>query len=913
MADFNTILTEVSASKTTPVEDDSVRTLSGASLVAGVTPKVVDSQFISQTVRISSGGDNDFRTGDNQSDRSQVPPATDNKLPRIYGKATTGGVIVDAHKTDANTLIFAMVLSEMDADRFDYYDKSATTWDPAFTIDAVYRDNDQCTFSASTGNKDQVITLTDLGDGSTRDVSNANISVWAWAGNSSSTAQIFPDNRPNHGTYDVNAYDIFPTWDSNVTMEGTVFAIVQVTYLDQEAPLAEVKIDQFGSWRFTVQTEGYVDEDEPSSTYKELYNPGYALWDYLTSDRYGVSLSNADIDTSSLTAWADYCEENVAVAADYLVAGGSSATFPDGSSGYINNVDRYRIDGFINTQRPVRENIDTICAAGQATFGYNNKTGLFQVLVNRPMTVAEEAAAFHFTSDNITSRINVSTTDLYSLFNFAEVTFPNYLQQDAADTVFVETPTADKLQNEPISGTSFALPVVSDRPRAASISNVNLKQSRVGTVAKFTADHSTMVVDVGDFVKVSDQLKGWDEKFFRVIRITESENGGAVTCSFTLAEYQSEPFEEIIYYDTTDEPYATGFGEARFWYSSGALTFDSIYETFQYDPDGDNIYPGLYVYDYPASGFGNIVYTANAIVQSSVSTGSSPTSVINVPGGPDLTNESWLLLRNGTGNPGEPDYSNTQITISSSDITTGIFIDAAGQQDYDYVGIPVDKLPQSGSYTFDITYINATNNSAEFDYSKRVPPEYSNTYTSAAITVNDRSIDGNAMLNTYGTNSQIVDLWPDYQTTPTAGSRVYFGTKKHDVVNSKSGVWTYQGEYTVYYDPTSFSGAEYLNVAPGGNIMFVNSSNITNQVFEFNAPGVSLDAAQIADPANNNNQTHTFSSTISFDPADYGLTSDWYASRCNAHISVQHNSLTNIATTDTSYSLTNQSPLYRSA
>ncbi len=124
----------------------------------------------------------------------------------------------------------------------------------------------------------------------------------------------------------------------------------------------------------------------------------------------------------------------------------------------------------------------------------------------------------------------------------------------------METPVADKLSNEPTSGMTISFQGANQRSQTAAIANTTLKQSRVTDIVSFTGDHSTMIVDVGDFVKLTNAEKGYDEKLFRVVRTVEQNIMGALTVKFTLAEYSDAPFEDIIYLDTTDEPFATGVG-----------------------------------------------------------------------------------------------------------------------------------------------------------------------------------------------------------------------------------------------------------------------------------------------------------------------------------------------------------------
>lgn len=908
---FETILQQVSKTKDVVMQDDSVRSISGASLVSGIIPISGAGVAPRQTQRISAAGDQGYQTGSNQSDRAQVPADTLNKVPRVYGSCVTGGVVVDAHKIDANTVMYCFVLSDMQADRYDYYNQSSSTYDPAFTLGYIYRDNDYCTFSATSGNEDQVITLTNLLDSTTKNTSSGNIRVWAWAGSSANTDQIFPNNSPNNALYNVNAYDVFPTWDSNVTMDNLVFAIVQM-HKDEALDLT-----QFGSWAFSLESQGYVDEDLASSTYRRLTNPGWALHDYLLSDRYGLGLSNADIDYDSLTDWASYCSETDYYASDVVAAGGSGATFPDSSSGYVNPHNRFRIDGFLNTQSTVLENIERICSAGMATFNYDHKQGKFKVLYNKKMSADEKANAFLFNSENIVSSIQLNTSDIFSLYDFAEVTFPNYLQADQPDTIIVQVPTADRFVNEVTATTTFSLDVVSDRPRAARIANISLKLSRIGTVVQLTGDHSTMVVDVGDFVKVTDELKGWDEKYFRVMRIRETENNGIITCTFTLSEYSSDPFEEIIYYDTIDSAFAEGFGTVLNWNDPdvGNLSFYNKYTSFTPVIQRPTIYDGLYVYDNPITDIGRIINpdTGN-IINSNVSIASAPISIQNSP---DLDNESWLLIRTGLNlTVDEPEFSNVIITLE--DVSTGhsseLFQDFAAQSVGTYTGFPINKLHKSGTHRFKVKYVRAIidPNVSTSSQVAQIPVQYSQTYTSANFTITDQTVQGNGFINTYGTNSQIVDTLANAQYAPVINDQIFNMTNKtHDVIDHKSGTWTLDITFKQGYDATSFGGSEYLRVAPRIKLLFVNNIDLQTEDFYINASGAEYQYGQLVNWPQVIGKLNSSSVDFTMDPDFYGLDETWYCSRATVEMLVYANSLANVAVYDVDYTITNQDTYYR--
>lgn len=900
MPDLNTIFTEVSQIKEVATgADETTRGILGSTLAfegSKNTPNVfLPSAIATQSVRISGGSDNAITEGTNQSPRGQIEPNTNNKVPRLYGNVTTGGVIVDATQPSANTLLYCMVLSEMDYNRFDRnYDIGN---ERAFTIHDVYRNNDRCFFRTATNAESTVKILQSLETGSNADIETANVlNVRAWAGNSSANAQIFPVVSAGSRK---NAYDIFPTWTSANTMDGLVFAIVEVDRYNTDIdPGANATIDEFGSWRFTIETNGQFDYTQPGSSQEPLNNPAWALLDYLTSDRYGVGLSNSDIDLNSISSWATYCAENVNFAADYLIAGGSSVTFPTppGGTGYINNHDRHEINGFINTQNSVATNITSICQAGMGTFTYNNRTGLFQVLVNRAMTSSERANAFHFTSDNIISSITVNNSDIFSLYNSAEVRFPNYQIQDQADFVFVNTPASEKLVNEPTSIMNFELSTVSDRTRASQIANITLGQSRVSQVVNFAGDHSTLSVDVGDFVKVSDQAKGWTEKYFRVMRITEDEFQGEIACQFNLIEYTDTPYEKIIYYDTVNESYATGFGTEYNWDNGGTLSFTDRWTNTT--PTFGNVY----VSDNPASGLANIVDPSTG----SVIGNGNITSLFIASGNPvgfEALNESWIAI--ATPAP-TATFDNAYLVLEGQDGLTysPAYTTTVAKQDAptlagSFIHSKINKIT-SGTYKISVRYENE-------DY---IPFKESITATTANITILDRRTDGNTLLDTYGVGTDIVQTASMSNVSLNAAWYKLHTPIQHDISNIAEGEFTFVSTVTPTW--TTIQPTSNIGFSPTGNVTFVNDSNITSYAYEFNSGGFFYSGSSAMNASNINGNAQTITGTIQIDPGFYGLDSDWYASRANVVMrGISSGTGNDINFTAVDYRIYNKSAYYR--
>lgn len=447
----------------------------------------------------------------------QLPPATDNKIPKLYGRNFTGSIITDAEISNQNkTMTYAMVISE-------YSDEDV------WTINDIYRDDGRLVFSGATATG-----VVDSNSNSANNISGK-IRVRVYAGGSSAANQIFPVGDPQ------NAYDIMPGWTVNHTMEDLVFAIFQMDY-DAENGLMGL-----GAITYDISTT--------------IKNPANVLLDYLRNERYGAGLSNTFIDTASFDVWRDYSNQLV----DYVDTGNVTQQHA-----------RYQIDGAIGTFSTVKENINKICLSGGAFFTYNNKIGKFGVVPSAPVGNATLANAFVFNDDNIVSSINIGSTELFSLYNAIEVEYPSVNQRDQTDVYYAELTPAVLNPNEPYNKLDYRLEMVNDGSRVAQLANIDLNQSRFNTIITFTADYSAMQVDVGDVVKLNSQLYGYVDRLFRVMRVTEKEDGeGVITVDLTLLEYSSDVYDDLIGVEDLPKPVT---GISNWWVTNGnaSITLGNI-------------------------------------------------------------------------------------------------------------------------------------------------------------------------------------------------------------------------------------------------------------------------------------------------------------------------------------------------
>ena len=429
-------------------------------------------------------------TGPDPGSRIQLPPATDNKLPVIYGNVFTSGPIFDAAISNENqTMTYCIALSE-------------ETQTGSFTCEEVFMNDVKLVFTGNT-----VTSHVDPNQ-STDTTYNGNVRLNIYQGGSAGSDVVFPTSGTGSSTA---ATAIVPHWGVNHTANNMVYAVLQIDY-DAENGLTGL----------------------PQMTFKmknTLNNPGDVLYDYLTSTRYGAGLSNAELDVNSITGSANTQMKGYSA---------ESITYRN-QSNVSSTHSRYSINGVISTFDTCSTNIDKICQASATFFTYDVKDGQFAAIPNRAISTAEKANCLVYNDDNIVSKIDISSTELYALYNAVEVEFADSTRKDQQNTVKVETPGSDRNPNEPDNVLNYRLDLVNDNMRAETLANIDLNQSRVGTVIQFESDYSGMQTDVGDVIKVTNSLYGWTDKLFRVMRCTEiSTAEGMITVRISAIEYSDD-------------------------------------------------------------------------------------------------------------------------------------------------------------------------------------------------------------------------------------------------------------------------------------------------------------------------------------------------------------------------------------
>jgi len=404
------------------------------------------------TSRVINGNQNKGNnSAGNQGGRIQVAPATNNKIPVIYGNAYVNGMITDARLISLENKIndvmyYCIVLGE-------------TTNNPSTTygVESVYWNDLRLTALAATGENSHIVkdgrkvvdgaivsagsfvvgstyVITKLGtttqaqwntiagtsgrsygpgsvfEAATTGASSGNgqaqvedfidtnfivdtnqyVMMRVYAGSSAAADQIYP---PPAAGNSANAYNFWGSSPSNPNGDGSWTIANEMKGL----VFAIVKLRYSGDKGFTSL---------PNVTFQianNVTNPADVWYDYMTSERYGAGIDPAYIDTTAQTAWYNFCEEDVSYTSVNLD--------PSGGAGTTNQLtSRYSINGVIDTSNQVKTNIDTILQNGGAWMSYNVDTGLWSPVIKKAVSAGDPFSSppKYFTASRSGSTLTVT-------------------------------------------------------------------------------------------------------------------------------------------------------------------------------------------------------------------------------------------------------------------------------------------------------------------------------------------------------------------------------------------------------------------------------------------------------------------------------------------------------------------------
>ena len=456
-------------------------TMFASSVISSLTP--APSPFSANDTKLNTGT------------TLQVPPATDNKLPVVYGTGYVGGIITDLTITSDNQdLYFVLSLCEVTGNGTD-----------SITIGDIYYQGKKCVFSGTS-----VTGLIDPSTGITDTSCDGYLSIYTYSNGSNA-----PQNSSVSAITLLQASGLTYQWDSSKLMTNTAFAVIHITY-NQGARMTSLG-----------QTQFQITNSRNSA--------GDVIYDYLTNTVYGAAIPVSQIDTASLTALNTYCNETIT----FTPYTGGAATQP-----------RFKLNGVIDNKSNVLSTLQDITSSCDCLLKYNEIYGIWSVIVQTP----SYSVVMDINNSNITGAISVITMDISNVYNIAQCQFPDITLNSSFNTATVDLAVINPsllYPNEPTNSQTIKLPLVDNNVQAQLLATRFLKAARLDLSIKATINYIGLELEAGDIVTVTNANYGWTAKLFRIMQVNQNFlPDGSITVDLNLQEYDPN-----IYNDTSITQY----------------------------------------------------------------------------------------------------------------------------------------------------------------------------------------------------------------------------------------------------------------------------------------------------------------------------------------------------------------------
>ena len=448
--------------------------------------------------------------------RQQISPATDNKLPVVYGSSYVGGTITDLTITEDNQqLYYVLSICEVTSTN------SGQTPD-TITFGDVYFGGKKVIFADSTS--PTVTGLLDESTGITDTTVNGRIHIYLYSNGS---------NTPVRGTQTaiqvMQASGLIYTWDNTKLMTNCAFAIVQLSY------------SQTANIRGIEQTKFQVINSRKAT--------GDCFYDYLINTRYGCSIPEEQIDTDSLAALTVYSNELFT----YTSYTGGTQTQP-----------RFQFNGSLDTKRTVMQNLQDMASCCDCLLKYTEITGLWGVIVQSPAYTV----AMNINDSNMISAIQISPLDIAASYNVVEAKFPDKTNQDAFNSSTFDLAQIDPAilyPNEPVNKVSVSLPLANNSVTSQYLAIRLLKSGREDLQVQVSVNFEGLQLDAGDIVTVTNSNYGWVAKLFRVNKVIQAFNDdGSIAVQLNISEFNPTVYDDLPITEFKLAP-NTGIGDPTFF------------------------------------------------------------------------------------------------------------------------------------------------------------------------------------------------------------------------------------------------------------------------------------------------------------------------------------------------------------
>lgn len=435
--------------------------------------------------------------------REQIPPSTVNSLPVVYGDAYLGGMFVDAALSqEQKTMYYVLAVSSISPNgQFSFDTTKFYYGDRIITFDGT--------------DQTKVVSLTD-GSGNVNNKIEGRLYINLYVSNSSGVITSLngapaPHVVMGHNALDKTTVPANVAWPSSGRqMYNTAFAIVKLNY---SATAGVTSLDTI-----TFKCSQYLNSTG-------VAKPGDVWYDYMTNFEYGAAADASLVNSTSAATLNTYSDQTI--------------TFTN-SSGNPSTQPRYRINGVMDTSKPVLDNIQNILNACDSWMTFDAANGQWSIVVNKA-----ESPALAFNDNNIVEDIRIGVTNINQSYNQVEIKFPSKQNKDIPDYVFLTTPAPLLYPNEPINKLTTSFDLVNDSVQAQYLANRILEQAREDLVVTIKTTYYGIQATAGDVVSVTNTTYGWSNKLFRVMKVNEASlPDGQLGATLELNEYNAQVYDD---------------------------------------------------------------------------------------------------------------------------------------------------------------------------------------------------------------------------------------------------------------------------------------------------------------------------------------------------------------------------------
>ena len=263
-------------------------------------------------------------------------------------------------------------------------------------------------------------------------------------------------------------------------------------------------------------------------------NPALCVRDYGLSGVYGGEIAATLIAESDFNTMGNYYDESQSV--------------PDDASS-TRNQNRYTCNGWLSTQRSIRQNLDELLSSCRGNLVFEG--GTFRLFTTRSVTPSTIA----LTEDNIIGDWQFANAGNDEKINVARAVLIDPNKNYQPDTV--QWPNAGAANSYLTDDNSFEkrltldLPFTNEDHMVEHILMTLLKESRQGISALVTCTEEALQLQIGDVAPVTHETPGWTGKNFWVMGMGLLQSGQV---RVALKEYDATSYSHDAQSDAEQEP-----------------------------------------------------------------------------------------------------------------------------------------------------------------------------------------------------------------------------------------------------------------------------------------------------------------------------------------------------------------------